>query len=493
MLTVHLRINDAATGRPTAVRVRVTGPDGAHFAPFGRVVESAGGRNEDVGGHLWVGRERWSYIDGACEIQLPAGVPLRVQAAKGPEYSPLDATVTLGPGQMALRFAVERWSDFATEGWHAGDTRCHFLPPHAALLEAAAEDVSVVNLLACEVRVPSQDGTAYQAAPNMTAFSGQTAALEAGGRLVAVNTLNVHPVLGRVGLLHSHRPVFPLGFGGEDATDDWSVCDWCDQCHRKRGLVVWVEPFRGDTGGEALAALVLGKVDALEIDGQPRPQPLLPWVYKLWNAGFPVSLAGGSGKESNRIAVGAVRTYARLAAGEPLAYTAWIDAVRAGRTFATTGPLLTFTVEGVGPGEAATVPDTGRPLTVAVVAKCLTPFDKLEVVADGRVVGEVSATRADDGVYAASLTFGHAPAESGWLAARCHGANGATFAHTSPVRVHVAGRPQPRRADAVAPLSAYISRAREWVVDHGRFADEKARRHLLAHLDAALAGLGGGA
>src|SRR5689334_13978039 len=111
MLTVHLRINDAATGKPTPVRVRVSGPDGTHYAPLGRFAEFPMGRNEAVGGCLAVGRERWFYTDGACEIPLPAGVPLRVQATKGPEYKPLDQTVTLGAGQMALRFAVERQID----------------------------------------------------------------------------------------------------------------------------------------------------------------------------------------------------------------------------------------------------------------------------------------------------------------------------------------------------------------------------------------------
>ncbi len=67
---------------------------------------------------------------------------------KGPEYTPLDETVTLGAGQMALRFAIERWTDSRADGWVSVDTRCHFLSPHAALLEAAAEDVDVVNLLA---------------------------------------------------------------------------------------------------------------------------------------------------------------------------------------------------------------------------------------------------------------------------------------------------------------------------------------------------------
>src|SRR5260221_7258856 len=150
MLTVHLRINDAATGKPTPVRLRISDEAGRFYPPLGRFAEFPTGRNEAVGGHLMLNGEAWCYIDGACEAPLPAGVPLRIQATKGPEYTPLDETLTLGPGQMALRFTIERWIDMRAKGWHSCDSRCHFLSPHDALLEAAAEDVDVVNLLAVE-------------------------------------------------------------------------------------------------------------------------------------------------------------------------------------------------------------------------------------------------------------------------------------------------------------------------------------------------------
>jgi len=333
MLNVHLRINDAATGRPTPVRVRVTAADGTHFPPLGRAAEFPAARNADVGGHLWVGRERWWYIDGACEIPLPAGVPLRVQAAKGPEFTPLDETVTLGAGQISLRFAISRWADTHADGWVSVDTRCHFITPHAALLEAQAEGVDVVNLLATPFPVLALDANTYTTTPNLLAFSGQVPALsspgtagvspasseEAGetpavlGTSVVVNTFNTHPVLGKVALLNSHRPVFPLTFGGEE-TDDWGVCDWADQCHRKKGLAVWCDAFEaaaGVVGGEALVAAILGKIDAIEMSARPRKLPLLPWVYQLWDAGVPTPLVGASAKDSNATRLGAVRTYAQ--------------------------------------------------------------------------------------------------------------------------------------------------------------------------------------
>ena len=474
MLTVHLRINDAATAKPTPVRLAVTGPDGTTFAPLGRFVEFPTGAGEGVGGHLKLGRAPWCYIDGSCEVTLPAGVPVRIRATKGPEYQPLDETVTLGPGQLTLRLTIERFADTRADGWHSGDARCHFLSPHAALFEAAAEDLDVVNVLAAVRQVASLDGTAYPLAPDLLAFSGQTPAVEAHGRLVAVNTLNLHPALGKVGLLYSHRPVFPLSFGGED-TDDWSVCDWCDQCHRKSGLTVWVEPFRAEgglLGGEALVAAVLGKIDAIEV-GQGRKQPLMPWVYRLWNAGFPVPLVGGSGKDSNRAPLGRPRTYARLTPGELFTYKAWVNAVRAGSTFVTDGPLPTFDVNGGGPGDTVDASGTVR---VRVGGRSLTPLDRVELVCNGEVVA------ADPARLDVTLPVG----ESCWLAARCRGADEVGFAHTSPVVVRVNGGPLPRRPEAVAALRRDIGQTREWVETAGRFASPKSRSHLLELCDAAL-------
>src|SRR5205823_4423930 len=127
----------------------------------GNLTEFATGRGEEVGGNLRLGRDRFAYIDGGCEVRLPANVPLNVVIEKGPEYTPVRREVTLGEGQLTLRFAVERWADPRAEGWLSGDVRAHFLPPHAALLEAAAEGLAVVNLLAEPVMRPSLDGTLY--------------------------------------------------------------------------------------------------------------------------------------------------------------------------------------------------------------------------------------------------------------------------------------------------------------------------------------------
>jgi hypothetical protein len=466
-LTVHLRVNDAATGQPTPVRLSIAGPNGTFYAPFGRSAMFPFGRGEAVGGQVAVGDKKCTCIDGSCEIRLPTGVPLQIEICKGPDYEAIQRSVTLGAGQMALRFAIER--RIQINGWMSADTRCHFLSPHDALLEAAAEGLDAVHLLATEQDIPANDGHLYRTVANISAFSGQRPCLEAGEHAVVVNTFNAHPALGRLGLLHCHRPVFPLSFGDLESTDDWSLCDWADQCHRKNGLVVWCDAFRpecGLLGGEALIALLLGKVDAIEFDSRERPQGFLPFYYRLLNAGVRVPLAGASAKDSSRIALGSTRTFTFV--GDDRSLGNWVEQTRAGKTFVTNGPRLELTVSGQPPGSVVAVAAGQRLLLKAAVIS-LTPVESLEIVANGEVIARGSAAVERE----IELT------ESGWIAARCRGPMATDFAHTSPIYVELDRKPQKADPSAVTLLAECVNAVQDWVANHGRFERERSKTHLL--------------
>lgn len=467
MQTVHLRITDAATGKPTPVRLRLTGADGRAYAPLGRPLSVPTG-SEGVGGQVLLAGRACFYIDGACEVRLPPG-PLTIEASKGLEYSPLVRQVTLAPGQLALRFAIERWADWREQGWYAGDLRAHELSPHAALLEGAAEGLAVVQLLARD------DG------PHLLAFSGDRPCLRADDTFVAVNTLNTHPALGTVGLLHAHRPVFPLRAGPPDGDEFWSVADWCDQCHRKKGLVTWPDLPRlteDRPQAEALAALVLGKIDAFEIAHIDAPEPAaLADYHALLACGLRPALVGASGKDSNRAVLGASRTYARLADAAPLTPDAWTEAVRAGRTFATTGPLLSLTAAGAGPGDRLSV-EPGRRVALVAEASSTRPFDHLELLANGQTIATKPASgNRQSARLEAELTCD----ETTWVAAWCYAeapeADGHVFAHTTPVFLDVPGRPAPPPPEALARLLAALESGLRWV-ESAPFAAERWRRHV---------------
>src|SRR6266446_5523749 len=119
--TVHVRVNDAATGEPTSVRIQFTDEKGNYYAPFGRLTEINGELGFDVGGNLLLEGKRFAYIDGTCEIQLPAE-RIFIEVHKGPEYEFLTHDEALAPGKMAIRLEIRRWSDLRQERWYSGDT-----------------------------------------------------------------------------------------------------------------------------------------------------------------------------------------------------------------------------------------------------------------------------------------------------------------------------------------------------------------------------------
>jgi hypothetical protein len=303
--------------------------------------------------------------------------------------------------------------------------------------------------------------------------------------------MNLHDPLGRLLLLNCHRVIYPLSAGGPQGWDNWALANWCDQCHRKEGLVIGDNFFGHNPNyphGELLADLILGKIDALMMDGFENPEvdaeleqesELKEW-YWLLDCGFRVPLVGGSGKDSNLGVLGHPRTYARLNPGQDFDYKNWIEAVRAGRTFLTTGPMLFFTVNGQDPGAVIALSSSVGTVHIHAEARSLVPFRRLQVVANNVVVAETTPT----GVPACAVLEAEvALPAGGWLLARCWGDydNGMLqwiAAQTSPIYVEVTGhRP---RADPVkvAHFIGLLDRMLEWVRSEARCELEQQREHL---------------
>lgn len=479
--TVHVRVNDAATGQPTPVRIRFTGPDGTYYPPFGRASELSTSDlskpyNPRLEGSVVSPKNRRTaaYIDGTCEINLPPG-PITVEISKGFEYKPVRQVVEQPAGKMAMRFSIERWIDPRAERWYSGDIRIHSLTPHAALLEGTAEDVAVINLLTFHTE-------------NLLAFSGQKPALEMPGHIVVVNTFNHHRVLGQLALLNSHRPVFPLTFGQPDGPDNWTLADWCDQCHRKGGLVVWSGiGYHGLVShGEQLADLILDKVDAVELP--LLTESSLREYYSLLDCNLRPTLVTGSGKAAFANPIGMTRAYARLKSGEEFNYKNWIEAVRAGRTFVTAAPLLELTVNAEESGASVAVAASEK-VRIHALARSIHPFERLEIVVNGVAVAGVEAAGSP---YAAAIDGELEIAASGWLAARCWGkaaeaADKASCctAHTNPVFLEVADRPHTADPINLAYLTDHLNRMQNWAEHGARYENDKQRQTLIGIFEAA--------
>ncbi len=150
------------------------------------------------------------------------------------------------------------------------------------------------------------------------------------------------------------------------------------------------------------------------------------------------------------------------------AYCGWIEAVRAGRTFVTHGPLLGLNVNGHGPG--STVEQDSKPVLVEAEAVSVSPFDRLEIVRDGEVFGDMPCDECNSAKLAVTL-----PGDpGGWLAARCWSADGLS-AHTSAI--YLAGPSRTRDPSLAAPLFQRL----DWLVAFAEdfAADTEQQKHLL--------------
>jgi hypothetical protein len=475
--TVHVRVNDAATGEPTPCRVQFTGgwdifgaPEeyGKYFAPFGRLTDFATGIGEDVGGNLREpGAEKWAYIDGTCEIALPPGA-IWLTVSKGFEYRQIRQQIELKPGQASIRLNLERWHDARKGGWYSGDLHVEYVSPHTALLEAAAEDVAVVNLLAKAAYRLASDVPPRFAVPNLDAFSGQQPVLERPGHIVVVNTLNWHAKLGEVILLNSHRVVHPLAFGEPFGLDNWTLADWCDQCHRKGGLVV-------SDGFDGLAELILGKVDAFKATLETDDSGFLTDRYnELLHLGYRVPLVTGSRKCSNARPLGGFRTYARLQPGQDITYKNWIEAVRAGRTFITNGPLLYLTVNGQDPGSIIEMEKPGEKIRVHVEAHSSVPIKRLAVSGSGV---ESHIVELQDSPQHTVADVELRVESSGWLGAACYG--GKRCALTSKIYINVKSCSlEPLDDRDAASMVQELDKRLSWVQTRARFDNDDQRDRL---------------
>jgi len=454
---VLVRVLDKATNRPVPVKLHVHGASGEYLAPVDRHRIPSPVVFEDFGAD-YVGQDFHcsAYIAGETEIDLPLG-KVYVEISKGFEIKPIRKVFTVARSTQTITLKVRKVLPWRERGWVTADTHVHFLSPQTARLEGAAEGVNVVNLLA------SQWG---ELITNAADFDGKTTigSKEAGGDgewLVRVGSENRQNVLGHISLLgYGGNLIAPMCTGGpeEGALGDpvgALLTDWARRCKRQGGLVV-LSHFPHPRAENA-AAIVHGDVDAIEMTWLPEvqggidPYSLSDW-YRYLNGGYFLPAVGGTDKMTAGMAVGALRTYARIPAGRVFDYSAWMEAVRSGDTFVTYGPLLEFMVEGKPPGAWIKMRGTGGAVDVTWEAASVTvPMSRVDLVVNGEIrESKRVKKRGDAGHWTLKVD------KSAWIALLIRGHRGdkpeIIAAHSSPVMIEVEGKPFHSAADGVTIL-----------------------------------------
>ncbi len=454
---VTLRVLEKDSRKPVAVKLHVHGQAGEYLAPNDRhrIPNPSWFQDYSVD-FTHLGRHHCTYIDGETTIELPLG-PVYVEVSKGFEMRPIRKLLRVTRATREVTIEIERLLPWRQKGWVSADTHVHFLSPPSALLEGAGEGVNVVNLLA------SQWG---EMMTNVGDFDGKTTfgSKEAGGEgeyLVRVGTENRQHVLGHISLLgYGGRIIAPMTTGGPDESaigDPVGVLltEWARQCKARGGVVVI--PHFPNPRAENAATILGGDADAVEMTawgnlyGGIDPYTLSDW-YRYLNCGYMVAAVGGTDKMGATTAVGAVRTYARIASGREFTYPEWKEAIRRGETFVTYGPLMEFAVEGKPPGSRMKMTGSGGTVDATWhLASVTVPMSRVELVVNGEI-RESRAVRPDEDEGHFSVKVD----KSSWLALLVRGhyrdKPEIVAAHSSPVIVELAGSPFYAAADALTIL-----------------------------------------
>ncbi len=473
---VHVRVNDAEAGRPVGCRIHFRSPQGAYFAPHGHQANVNTAWFEDMGGDCKVHGTPYAYVDGTCQVELPVG-PVYVEAARGFEYVPVRKLVEIKPGQRELSLEIERAFDMKERGFYSGDTHVHFLSSQSAHLEAAGEDLNVVNLLA------SQWGRLFT---SWEEFTGGLAPTSSEYHKIWVSQENRQHVLGHISLLGLKEMVAPMCTGGPQ--EDWIggeiqtlMADWADACRRQGGLVIM--PHMPTPDFENAANIVLGQVDATEMcwiwQGE-RIGAGERGYYRWLNTGQMLPIVGGTDKMSNDRILGGSRTYAKLERGESFTFDNWCKAVKRGTTFASTGAMIDLRVDGVPMGQQIGLPGNGGTVEAVANAESVWPLTAVELIVNGKRVARQDAS-GDRRTVALKLDMN--VEKSCWVAARCWGEYatdaGPVMAHSSPVYIDVGKRCafEPTEAEY---LLTHMEGGIAWAEKIGVFRDENTRARLIA-------------
>jgi hypothetical protein len=414
------------------------------------------------------GTGNYFYVDGQATVQVPPGNCL-VSVGHGYEWNPVVLFPVLTT-DTTLFITLTRFSDMPSRRWYSGDMHVHGhhapieydIGPADAMRVARAEGLAVLHMLDQEESFtgaphPLSDaqtvlsysyelrnqtyghaplpGLAFSPAPELCCLPPEPA---------WPMLHDMHAQLAGTGLLVLGHPRTTGNF--------LDVADW---------------PGAG-LGRELPVLAALGSLDAIDVLSYSN-RPYEAWAdwYDVLSAGLRATPTAGTDAVLNKWdtqAVGGLRVYARLAPGAPFSHAAWLDAVRAGRTFVTSDALIPeFSVNGRTMGDTLEVAgDTMAPV-FHLRAESAIGLDRVVLIADGveawarPIVPSGSRT-----VYDTTLTL--AMPTPAWVAARVHSRLGSpqgvyehAVAHTNAVRITRHGAPVRRLGPSIRWLATLDS------------------------------------
>ena len=466
-------------GEPTAARCYLRGADGLVRAPqdsWERIGEKSG--------------EYFFYGDDTFELQLPEG-RTTLEVMKGFEYHPVKRDILVQAGKLQeVEVKLDLGEDMSEGGWYSGDAHFHAnstgsptATPEDVLLHIRGENVNVGNVLISNSLGSWVLDEKYLEG-SLNAVSTEKHLLSWGAEIRS------HKLYGHMALLNLKEPVDPLytGWPGTRYPEDYPPHYFhAVKAHEQGAIVTYVH--LGDTDPNSLDGarahelpvdLALGQIDAVDVFSQHSEWPALDLWYRLLNCGLKCPISAGTDAYINSTTSpipGGSRVYVRT--NKQLTYESWLENLKQGRTFATNGPLIKFSVNGKQPGDDLLFKSTEPALLdIKVEAKCLiAPMQKVEIVVNGRVVESILADKNEHDIRVETTI---SVDRSSWIAARVIGAphrlvvtDEQVLAHTSPVYAYLGGQEISSLTDALYFV--------DWIDDLIRKVEQYGVFHQLDH------------
>jgi len=421
--------------------------------------------------HIWDDKGKYFYpkacipyekdnhftMDGKFSLQVPVG-KIYILIERGKEYRSVEDNLIIEKGQdYQIDCELQRWINMASLGWYSGDLHIHRTISEMRSL-VLAEDLNVAPNITVwndwrysddDVKIVPRDGIVN--IDSTHAFSIQTQEDERQGGAVLLLNLDSPIDLGLTSNWH------PAGYGYcKVAKDNGSMVD-------QEKPFWWEAPVNVALGGIDTIGILNNQIQRAEIMdneawGKPRDldkypgymgfvHNVLDLYYHYLNLGLKLPISAGSASGVLKNPVGFNRLYVHLS--DDFNYPNWFQGMKSGRSFATNGPMLFFTINDSEPGDTIT-DDLGEPLQAKASIKVMSmnPLDNIQIIYNGEIINEFSAGESQE----FSQEFDVVLPESGWIIARAFEKQDKTikFAHTSPIYVQIGSSPmKPRKESAL--------------------------------------------
>ena len=463
-------IIDTDSKLPVAARVYVQSADGKWFfpksaSPQGSALEFQ--RERGPKSHEYhVTLSAHPFI-----VDVPSG-KYTITVERGKEYVPLSQEVVVEKSAVEVKLPIRRWINMAEQGWYSGDVHSHRPLTDMSNL-VLAEDVNVATPLSHWVTAADVDPVKGNKTPQPD-VKPEWIAVDPTHGIYPLNT--EYEIFTVGGKSHTLGAVLILGQQTKLDRGVPPVRRIAEQAHAEGAFL----DLEKHSWAWSPMIVPLMKVDLFELannhcwrtefafgswtlDAAPKymnlemnDQGFTEWgwidfglqsYYAYLNCGFRMMPSAGTAAGVHPVPFGFGRVYVHVP-GE-FTFAKWREGLLAGRSFVTTGPMMTMQFNGEDAGRTIRADGGKASVHVTGIVKSLASLDRIEILVNGDVVRTIKGPpyAIPDGVPSiAVVSIDEAVSfdGSGWLAVRCfeaHPNKRVRFAHTAPVFVDVPGKP----------------------------------------------------